>query len=205
MRKVFILLSMVAFMQQASSQNWLITGNSGTNPSTNFLGTTDNKALVFKTNNFERIRIVPGGKVGIGLIKPAQELDVKGNINIGSGFALYMENHPVFRVDSINQNTFLGNGAAPNNTTGFYNTATGYYALFSNTSGGVNTATGSFALLSNTTGGANTATGTSALQSNTIGYSNTATGTSSLYYNSSGYQNTASGYYSLYSNITGYS
>jgi hypothetical protein len=30
---------------------WSITGNAGTSPSTNFLGTTDNQSLVFKANN----------------------------------------------------------------------------------------------------------------------------------------------------------
>ncbi|MCB9217539.1 MAG: hypothetical protein H6616_16835 [Ignavibacteria bacterium] len=36
---------------------WLLLGNSGTNPTTNFLGTTDNQALVFRTNNIERARV----------------------------------------------------------------------------------------------------------------------------------------------------
>src|SRR5436189_5264015 len=32
------------------SKGWSLTGNSGTNPSTNFVGTTDTEALVFKVN-----------------------------------------------------------------------------------------------------------------------------------------------------------
>ena len=35
----------------APSGTWLTTGNSGTSPSTNFIGTTDNQSLVFKANN----------------------------------------------------------------------------------------------------------------------------------------------------------
>ncbi|MBI3459560.1 hypothetical protein HY009_01310, partial [Candidatus Acetothermia bacterium] len=45
---------------------WLLTGNAGTNPSTNFLGTTDNVALAFRTNNQEQMRINETGSVGIG-------------------------------------------------------------------------------------------------------------------------------------------
>jgi hypothetical protein len=37
------------------AQNWLITGNSGINSSINFLGTTDNRALILKTNSHEKI------------------------------------------------------------------------------------------------------------------------------------------------------
>ncbi|MGE3799466.1 MAG: beta strand repeat-containing protein, partial [Candidatus Kapaibacterium sp.] len=36
---------------------WLLLGNSGTNPTTNFLGTIDSQALVFRTNNVERARL----------------------------------------------------------------------------------------------------------------------------------------------------
>lgn len=46
---------------------WNISGNSGTNPSNNFIGTTDNQDLVFKTNNTERARIVAGtGDIKVG-------------------------------------------------------------------------------------------------------------------------------------------
>jgi hypothetical protein len=54
--------------------------------------------------------------------------------------------------DLSNNNTFLGDNALINNTTGQFNTATGRNALLSNTTGVSNTATGSAALLSNTIG-----------------------------------------------------
>lgn len=38
------------------TQYWSLKGNASTNPSTDFLGTTDNNDLVLKTNNIERIR-----------------------------------------------------------------------------------------------------------------------------------------------------
>ncbi|MBL7927829.1 MAG: hypothetical protein JNK61_13075, partial [Bacteroidia bacterium] len=45
--------------------DWTMTGNAGTNPSNQFIGTTDNKDLVFKTNNSERLRVNANGGVKI--------------------------------------------------------------------------------------------------------------------------------------------
>jgi len=52
------------------AQSWNITGNSGTNSPTNFLGTTDSKPLVIKTNNTEAMRILPDGKIYVGINDP---------------------------------------------------------------------------------------------------------------------------------------
>ena len=49
-----------------TSTAWSLTGNSGTTPGTNFIGTTDNNDLVFKTNNAEHMRLTSGGYLGIG-------------------------------------------------------------------------------------------------------------------------------------------
>ena len=56
-------------------------------------------------------------------------------------------------------NTFLGDQALGNNTTGHSNTATGEFALAFNTSGSYNTATGNQAITFGTTGSYNTANG----------------------------------------------
>jgi len=45
--------------------DWRLVGNTGTNASTNFLGTTDNQPLVFRTNNTERMRILTDGRIWI--------------------------------------------------------------------------------------------------------------------------------------------
>src|SRR6266436_1121782 len=71
--------------------------------------------------------------------------------------------------DTINANTFLGDDALVNNTTGTGNTAAGSRALFSNTTGISNTATGLNALFSNTAGNMNTAIGGGTLADNTLG------------------------------------
>ncbi len=46
-------------------RDWKLSGNSGTNPATNFLGTTDNVDLRFRTNNTERMYIVNDGRVSV--------------------------------------------------------------------------------------------------------------------------------------------
>ena len=40
---------------------WNLLGNAGTTAATNFIGTTDNVDLVFRTNNIERMRLLNGG------------------------------------------------------------------------------------------------------------------------------------------------
>jgi hypothetical protein len=78
----------------AGAQNWLLLGNSGTSSSTNFIGTKDNQALVFRVNNTERMRILTTGNLGIGTNNPLQKLDVNGNLNIRSGFGLFYGKSP---------------------------------------------------------------------------------------------------------------
>ncbi len=44
------------------AQSWDTFGNSGTNPDSDFLGTTDGQDLIIKTNGKERLRFHPNGK-----------------------------------------------------------------------------------------------------------------------------------------------
>ncbi|GIV44392.1 MAG: hypothetical protein KatS3mg035_1515 [Bacteroidia bacterium] len=61
---------------------WLesLRGNANTNPALNFVGTTDNADLAFRTNNAEHVRITTSGFVGIGTSTPI----VKTHIENGS-------------------------------------------------------------------------------------------------------------------------
>jgi hypothetical protein len=92
-----------------------------------------------------------------------------------------------------NFNTFEGDNALINTTTGAGNTAFGWFTLFSNTEGSFNTALGAGALALNTTEDSNTAVGTAALLLNTGGISNTAVGRTAMLNNSTGSENTAVG------------
>jgi hypothetical protein len=67
-----------------SKSNWSLTGNSGTNATTNFIGTTDNNDVSIKTNNTEVVHLTTTGKVGIGIATPAAELEVNGYTKLGS-------------------------------------------------------------------------------------------------------------------------
>ncbi|MDI3479955.1 MAG: hypothetical protein PWQ14_1101, partial [Rikenellaceae bacterium] len=62
--------------------SWLLTGNAGTTPTTNFLGTTDGQPLVIRTNNTERARILSNGQVLINrttAIRSGDLLEAQGN------------------------------------------------------------------------------------------------------------------------------
>lgn len=64
-----------------SREAWLLTGNSGTNPTTHFLGTTDAQHLVIRTNSLERMRVTSDGNVGIGITVPTERLHVYNEAN----------------------------------------------------------------------------------------------------------------------------
>lgn len=65
--------------QDGGGSGWSLTGNASTNPPTNFLGTTDAKDLVVKTSGAERLRVLSGGNVGIGIANPNRKFVVKGD------------------------------------------------------------------------------------------------------------------------------
>jgi hypothetical protein len=50
--------------------SWLTNGNSGTNPTNNFVGTTDNQPLVLRTNNTEKMRVLANGDIWVDGVKP---------------------------------------------------------------------------------------------------------------------------------------
>ena len=66
-------------LQSGEDNNWNLLGNSGTDPSINFLGTKDQQDLVIKTTSVERARVTSAGNVGIGTSSPTSLLQVTGS------------------------------------------------------------------------------------------------------------------------------
>src|SRR5579859_3914520 len=64
--------------------SWELTGNTGTNPDINFVGTTDNEPLVIRTNSTKQLLIDTAGRVGLCTTNPLQNLHVSGNILVNS-------------------------------------------------------------------------------------------------------------------------
>ena len=64
------------FIPIEGQAGWKLDGNYNTNPAFDFLGTTDPKDLIFKTNSQERIRLTSDGKVGIGIQNPTTWFDL---------------------------------------------------------------------------------------------------------------------------------
>lgn len=62
-----------------ANNSWILTGNAGINPATQFLGTTDAQPLIFRTNNLEQMRLTSTNRVGIGTGSPAGKLHITGN------------------------------------------------------------------------------------------------------------------------------
>ncbi|MDC8100620.1 hypothetical protein [Chryseobacterium rhizosphaerae] len=66
MKKYLFTLSVFVFsFTYSQTQPWNTTGNSGTNPATNFIGTTDDTPLIFKLNNKQTFKL-NGQSINIG-------------------------------------------------------------------------------------------------------------------------------------------
>lgn len=204
--------SLYSVITGGSSNGWGLTGNTGTNATANFIGTTDNNDLVLKRN------AVKAGIIGsettsfgnntftannTGIWNSAfgaasLSKNTSGSYNTGLGFTSLQNN------TTGTSNTSIGVQALLTNTTGDNNTAVGVNALILNQSGGKNVSVGAQALYNNTTGDENVAVGFEALAANTTKSGLVAVGFRALYLNSSGTFNTASGFGALQANTTGY-
>ena len=56
--------------------DWTMSGNAGTNPATQYLGTTDNTDVVFRSNGVERFRLLSNGDVKVKSLEFASGYDL---------------------------------------------------------------------------------------------------------------------------------
>jgi hypothetical protein len=164
--------------------DWTIIGNAGTNPSTNFIGTTDNKDLVFKVNGAKSGTIDANGTTLFGLAS---------GVNYNTATSATFDENSGFGAYTLFSNT---------SGSGIKNTAVGFYSMKANTTGQYNTAVGRYSLFTNTSGSRNIAIGGDAVGSNTTGNDNVGLGWGSLYFNVSGTGNMGIGSQSL-NKVTG--
>jgi hypothetical protein len=159
---------------------WKTTGNSGTNPATNFIGTTDTIPLIIKCNGNL------AGKIDFNFLK--------ANTFFG---------YNVGRNCTGNSNTAIGYSTLANNTTGSGNTVLGNNTLNNNTIGSGNIAIGNATMSNSIDGYNNIVLGNLAQNSNQNGDDNIVFGREALYSNISGNSNISIGNVSGYSLTTG--
>jgi len=196
---------MLSTSAAAGGSGWELTGNAGTNPSNNFVGTIDSLDLIFRVNNVEKLRLKVNGAL--------EPLNCGNSVFVGEGAGV--------NDDLIgNESTFVGFYAGNSNTLGTNNTAIGSHCLYNSTTGHHNTAVGERALYNNggsnniaigrnplyyiTLGSNNISIGGTALHYNTTGNSNIAIGGNSMNLNTTGIENIAIGHDALFRDTTGY-
>ncbi|MCA0349437.1 MAG: tail fiber domain-containing protein [Bacteroidetes bacterium] len=207
-----------------NGSGWNLTGNSGTTPGTNFVGTTDDKPLIFKTNNIQSGYLGGSDNYAVFFGHRAGEINAGfWNVGIGS-YALNLNTWG-------SSNVAIGQLALNKNTTGYSNFALGTVAMNDNTIGNNNVAIGEHTLDKNVTGSYAVAIGSYAMQyandrttpfenknvavgyqsqmgsttpTNNTGSLNTSVGYQTLANISYGSNNTAVGSYALNLNDGGY-
>lgn len=208
---------------QKAGGGWSLTGNSSTNPATNFIGTSDNQDVIFKRSNIRAgllNSIANKTSFGVNALHPNNTGN--GNTAIGAG---------ALETNGISsENTAVGNMALKNNTTGSNNTAIGSNVLLQNTTGNGNIGIGFYALEQNKAGNNGIAIGNNAMEyaynsttvftnrniaigayamrgsttsANNLGNDNNAIGYEALNNNTSGRRNISLGTQTLFNNTTG--
>jgi len=191
---------------------WSMTGNAGTNPATNFIGTTDAQPFIGKANNEQVFRFAPNSNTTVIGYQANHADYTGGTYNHVVGYKAGYNNAGSFgHFDGLqagynntgNNNQFIGYNAGYTNTSGYSNLFVGSAAGYSNTSGFQNVFTGYQAGYSNTSGGGDQFIGYQAGFKNSIGGNNQFSGYQAGFNNTSGNYNFFDGFNAGKSNIIG--
>lgn len=184
MKKKFTTFFAILLCVVASQAQWSLTGNAGTNPNFNFIGTTDDQPLVFRTNN-----------TWAGILD-------KKNYNTSFGPEAFL--YAIYEYGS--HITAVGYQALALNAHGVQNTGIGSWALRDNTTGSDNTSVGYGALVNNETGHGNTAVGSVSQSNSVVTNFNSSLGSFSLLNSANGASyNTALGVAADFNTLANYS
>ena len=191
---------------------WGLNGNAGTNPATNFIGTTDAQPLRFRVNNTfaGQVPTIATAPLSLGLNAGATSTGVNNTlIGTNAGAALTTGGNNTFvgngagaAATNLGSNVYVGHEAGNANATGQENVYVGRRAGALGTSGSTNVLIGGGAGIQNTANN-NVMIGGFAGGSNTIGGGNTFVGTQAGSGTNTGGQNTFIGTNAGNGNTTG--
>ncbi|NNM24295.1 MAG: hypothetical protein HKO54_12170 [Flavobacteriaceae bacterium] len=100
------------------SDDWKSSGNVGTTPASNFIGTTDNVDLSFRTNNTERIRITNNGRISCFSDGTAANPIFRWNSDTDTGFYRSGSDEITFTTGGNDRFSILSDGRLRANTAG---------------------------------------------------------------------------------------
>lgn len=213
------------WLNPIESNDWKITGNTGTDTAINFFGTTDSEPIKFKQNNQQTAyfsssnyfigrdagKFFPGGdNVAFGRLALRDNKNGSGHVAIG---AITLVSDTTTTVPFLSggpyANTAVGYAALSNNLNGTANTFVGAQTGVNIQFGSFNTAVGNRALsnanavFANNTSSYNAAFGFEALHRVNTADSNAAFGYQALKATQTGSSNVALGSLALLSNTSG--
>ena len=133
LRAVAVTALMTASTGLVSAQ-WSLTGNAGTTPGTNFLGTTDAKDVKIKANNSERIHIGSDGTIGFnGATTTISNLKVGINAtSLTPSGGMYINSNPITLWGNVYQASPTYGYAINNVLKGYHSLENGDWKLYLN-------------------------------------------------------------------------
>lgn len=147
---------------------WGLSGNTGTTPTINFIGTTDNNNFITRTNNIERIRVLNTGQISFNNAAPSIATDfLTVTSSSASNWAINAYNAQTSGSGVFVNNSNPSNSFSAIETRQASSTGAGIYAISTGTIGGTavagtysGSASGATGVAGNYTGGANGGAGT---------------------------------------------
>ncbi|MBL0016801.1 MAG: hypothetical protein IPP17_10185 [Bacteroidetes bacterium] len=115
---------------------WMTLGNAGTVPATNFMGSTDNVDVAFRTNNTEVYRMTNAQKLLVGATTPTAPATQKMEVNAVTGDALWAHSPNVGGWLGYETNFTVGTaGAIQGSGVWAANPTAGYTSSYAQSSG----------------------------------------------------------------------